>query len=399
MTCVLQNMKNKYLKFLLLICFIANNSRVYSFEVDSITKQCYQNEVKYTPIMVDFISNNQVDSVEMLFNNMPKMCEEQGWNQLINLFLICVKYPEKIDFLTENEMGFLIDYTYSIQYNEIKYQPKDTSYYDYDIMPTFNELHQAVQTYLTSFYETIPTGTKRHNLVGSLLNKNNSFFERLNKESFAYNSSLTYKSLTAYKNMLDTLPHIFLHVKTSYSLANKFGNALIFEPLGLEVFQKNNSFGLTIGYGINTQPPAFTYNYEGQIITPPNTSFFVFSTWVNHVFYKYKRINPYVGAGLSFFDSQLESPEKNGKKIKVSTYGAQAYPEIGLVFGKKSNHWLKIHCGYYLTAYGVDYADEKWFFFSDFENNLSGNHFRFGFSVLINLFPIHKQKGKLIGLY
>jgi hypothetical protein len=233
MTCVLQNMKNKYLKLLLLVCFIANNSKVYSFQVDSITKQCYQNEVKYTPMMVHFISNNQVDSVEILFNNMPKMCEEQGWNQLINLFLTCVKYPEKIDYLNKSEMDFLVDYIYCIKYNQLKYQPKDTIYYDYYIMPTFNDLHQAVLTYLTSFYENLPIASKQQSLVGTIINKNNTFFKDLKGLNNHEKTSSTYASYLSSKEKLNHATHLFLHLNTSYSINNQIGNAIVFEYLGI----------------------------------------------------------------------------------------------------------------------------------------------------------------------
>ena len=391
-------MKNEYLKLLLFICLIANNSKVYSFQADSITKQCYHNEIKYTPIMVNFISNNQIDSVEMLFSNMPKMCEEQGWNQLISLFLVCVKYPEKIDYLNENEMDFIIDYTYCVRYNQFKYQPKDTIYYDYYIMPTFNDLHQAVLTYLTSFYQTLPTGSKQQSLVGTIINKNNSFFEELKDLNSYDKTTSTYASYLSSKEKLNNATHLFLHLNTSYSINNQIGNAIVFEYLGIEFIQPKMMTGISLGAGPNTTNPNFLIYYNNEIIVPQKSVIISATFWANYILTNKGKIKPYVGVGASIFDWQHVTPKINGKSETLSIFGGQVYPELGFLIGKKPNYWLKIHGSYRYTGYTADYWGDSWDNDSTFGHNIKTNDIRIGVTILFNLLSEAKHKGKIIGL-
>lgn len=391
-------MKTKYIKLFLFVCLIASNLNVYSFQIDSITKQCYQNELKYTPMMVDFISNNQIDSVEMLFNNMPKMCEEQGWNQLVNLFLICVKHSEKIDSLNNSEMDFLIDYVYCIKYNQLKYQPKDTIYYAYYLMPTFNDLHQSVFNYLTSFYETLSIGSKQQILVATIIDKNNSFFDELKTSNNYDTTSLTYSSYLTSKEKLNNATHLFLHLNTSYSINNQIGNAIVFEYFGLEFIEPKMMTGISLGAGPSISNPNFLIFYNNEIIVPQKSVIISATFWANYILTNKGKIKPYVGIGTSMYEWQHVTPEINGKEETLSIFGGQVYPEIGFLIGKKPNYWLKIHGSYRFTSYTADYWGDSWDSNSTFGHNIKTNDIRIGVTILINLLPEFKHKGKIIGL-
>ena len=391
-------MKTKYIKLILFVCLIANNSNVYSFEVDSITKQCYQNEVKYTPMMVDFISNNQIDSVEILFNEMPKMCEEQGWNQLVNLFLICVKHPEKIDSLNNSEMDFLIDYVYCIKYNQLKYQPKDTIYYAYYLMPTFNNLHQSVFNYLTSFYATLSIGSKQQSIIGTIINKNNTFFKDLKGLNNHEKTSSTYTSYLSSKEKLNNETHLFLHLNTSYSINNQIGNAIVMEYFGLEFIEHKMMTGISLGAGPNTTNPNFLIYYNNEIVLPEKSVIISATYWGNYILTNKGKIKPYVGVGFSMFEWQHVTPEINGKRETLSIFGGQVYPELGFLIGKKPNYWLKIHGSYRFTSYTADYWGDSWDNNSTFGHNIKTNDIRIGVTILLNLLPEAKHKGKIIGL-
>lgn len=382
--------------WVLVWCFTWHSTR--AFTPDSITIQCYQNDVRYTPIVVEYISNNQIDAVDSMYASLPKSCSSKGWNQLVNLFLVCVKYPERMEQLNESEMEFLIDYIYCIKHKQIYYNAKDTFAYDYNLMPAFHRLHEAVQKYLTTHYTGLQHGSMSYKLVGTILQKHNDFFTHLlHLEQQHDYSMVTTKSFMENKSKLKKRGHVFLHLNTVFVQNKQMGNAIHYEWAGLEIATQKYAAGLAIGVSFNTTMPTYQITYSEQQLTPERTEFFNVSCWYNRFLLTETRVKPYVGLGASWLESQ-QVFTINGDEKKLSVYGGQVYPEFGVLLGGTSHVGLKLHCSYRFNFMEVDYWGEKWDF-TDMSTNIHEGDFRMGVAILINILNENRHKGKLVGLY
>lgn len=383
------------------ICLLAWCFRWYTscaFMPDSTTIQCYKNDLEYTPIAVRYIDNKEIDALDSLYKSLPKSCSSKGWNQLVNLFLICVKYPQRLEQLNESEMEFLIDYVYCMKHKQIYYKAKDTFAYDYNLMPAFHRLHEAVQKYLVVYDMGLQQGTMSYKLVGTLLQKHNEFFKHLNNLEHQHDSSMvTTRSFMNNKVKLKSYGHVFLHLNTSFVQNKQMGNAIHYEWAALEIISNKFSSGVAIGISQNTTKPAYTITYHDQQLTPQRTAFFNFSCWYNRFLLTETPVKPYLGIGASLLESQ-QNFTINGEQKKLSVYGGQVYPEFGLLFGRTPYFWLKLHCSYRFNLMEVDYWGEKWEY-TNMNTNIRENDFRVGIAILINILNETKHKGQLVGLY
>lgn len=373
-----------------------------AYTPDSTAQKCFHYEVQHTQSIIHYLESNHIDSIELLYGQLPNECTTKGWNQLIKLFLVCVKYPERIIDMPEPDMEFLIDYTYSIKHNKIKYLPKDSIYYFYRDLVTFNSLHPAVQKYLNTFYTTLEAGTKQQMLVGTLLNKNNLFFEHLNATGSQYNYIPLYASFTANKKKLGEMALLFLNINTSYSTNKQLGNFLLFEPFSIEVIDKRTMFGASFGFGIQKSEVDYQITYNNQAVVPKRGDLYSFSGSYNYILLKKGAIKPYIGLGVALTWQYQETPEVNGKRDDLTVCGRQMYPEFGFLIGKRPNYWAKIHCSYRYTMYTVDYSGDEWNedqTNSTFGHNLIQNEIRFGVSILFDLFKETTHKGKMVGSF
>jgi hypothetical protein len=381
----------------ILLCYFFVQSANASIP-DTLTQYCNQNDFHYTPIVVNYINQNQIDSLDMLYQNLPVVCSSKGWNQLVHLFLICVKYPERVDHLNAVEMEFLIDYVYSIKYHKIYVKPKDTVFYEYQMMPDFQRLHEAVQNYLSTYYNQLAIGTLPYQLVGTILQRHNQFFEYLNNPVNQYSSAqVSYNSFTQNKDDINKTGHLFFHFNTSYTFNTQMGNPINMEWLGIDIILPKWSAGASFGYSQHTKAPNYKIWYNQIELAPDKTEMLSFNLWANYFLLHKTRINPYVGIGCSLFDSH-HSFIIRGDDKKLSVYGSQVYPEFGLMFGRLPNCWLKLHCSYRFNFMDVDYAGETWTD-SEFSSNIYERDIRIGASILVLLISETKHKGQLIGVY
>jgi hypothetical protein len=387
-------------KIVCILIMMANSLISKANEIDTTILKCYEIEKLKTDLAVGFIYNNQIDSLENLYNDLPLFCSENPWNLLMKLFLICNKYPEQIDSLNQTEMDFLTTYVYVVQDKKFVYDAGNNHGFFFNQMPTFIKLHDAIRSNLKELLSSLPPETRQSELIGTLIGKNNLFFDHYNKKKYEFNSdsSLSFKSFISTKKAVRNQKQLFLSLKTSYALNPQLGNSIQYDYFTAEIIQKQNILGLTIfGLGLNTSDSNYKIFYNGIEVNADTKVNWSCHIYYNYTFFKESFVKPFVGGGLGFqVREENVATADDVERLEIFTY--QMYPEVGLLFGKWPNYLFKLHCSYNLNGYSVGYAEDVYEHNSVFNDNLYTNEWRIGLSILIDMDREVKQKAKMVGL-
>jgi hypothetical protein len=361
------------------------------------TQECYDLEVAKTPILIEFIKNNQLDSINEIYVNHLSSCKEQPWSLLLSLFLMSTMHQERIDAIEELEMKFLIQYSWCVRRNKFfNYETVfETHNHIFKVLPPFIKLQNEVQRYLNDLYVKLPIGSRQHDLVGTLIGKHNKIFEYFNTSAQYVGGGISHKSLIQQKKNITKYPQTFLVVSNSYVFNSQMGNSIQFDLLGVEQYLFGKFItGLSLGYGINTTAPNYEFIYNDKVITPGQLDNFAYNLWFGYMFKQRAVLNPYIaiGAGGLFRYYEIENITPS-KESQINNL--QIYPEIGAIIGKWPYHHIKINCSYrFGRSVVVSQGEMEQIRHT---HNISQNDLRVGFSVLFNISPSTRQIVKMVG--
>lgn len=365
---------------------------------DTVMTKCYHIEQTNTELAVKYINQNHIDSLDMLYQQQPTLCREYTWNLLVKVFLMCTRYPQQIESINEAEMDFIIQYVNCVRNKNFIEGMGEYHEYNFNKMPTFITLHNAVQQYLSGIYGNLPIGTNESNLTGTLIGKQTYFFDQLHKENDSI-STISHQSFVSAKKDLRNAALFFLTPSTSLVINKKLGNTVQFD-LGFELKIKRTLIGYSFGFGFNTTDPNNIAMYNDKELKPSTRLNWTYSAWYNYLLLKECFINPYIGGGLGFQRGFGSRDIGNYNNVQISVSTAQLYPEVGLLLGNWPNYIVKLNCSYRLSAVieGAYYGDiqEEELTLID---NLNVNSWRIGFTILIGMQKKIKQEAKLVGLW
>jgi hypothetical protein len=365
--------------------------------VDDTLAKCYKLELKNTELAVKYINQNHIDSLDMLYQQQPTLCREYTWNLLIKVFLMCIRYPQQIESINEAEMDFIIQYVNCVRNKNFIEGMGEYHEYNFNKMPTFITLHNAVQQYLSGIYGNLPIGTNESNLTGTLIGKQTSFFDQLNKENDSI-STKSHQSFVSVKKDIRKTALFFLTPSTSLVINKKLGNSIQFD-LGFELKIKRALFGYSLGLGFNTTDPSYILVYNDIKLKPTTRLNWTYNAWYNYLPFKESFINPYIGAGFGFQEGFRSQDVVNNNNVHISISTAQLYPEVGFLIGNWPNYLVKLSGSYRLSGYWAKYYGDIQEEELKFIDNLNLNSWRISFTVLIGMQKKFNQKAKLVGLW
>ena len=369
---------------------------------DSLIVKCFRLEEEYTGNIVRYIQNKEIDLVDSLHNSFPTPCIRYEWHTLINTFLICTKYPEQIDSLSEVDVEFLLNYVTLARAGAILYENKKEHHYMFYEMPSFGRLHVAVQNYLNEIYPSLDKDSQRGRFVGTLIGVNNHFFDEFTdvKSDYVYTSNISFQSFMAQKEAIRNEPLRYFSLRTSFANNRQTGNSMQFDYFSMVIIEKQFMLGATLfGFGLNTTDANYELTYKDKTIKPNTTGNIGLYNWYSHIFLKDAYVKPFAGMGWGILTRQ-DGITVNGEEALINIMTYQLYPEVGLLLGKWPNYFLKIHASYHFNGYGASFDEEPIEGEDSIINdNLNQNEWRVGISLLLGLNYYTKQKAKLMKLY
>ncbi len=396
---------SKFIKATLWIAlFVFRPFAVLSQETlpDSIVVKCFKLEEEHTNTIVQFIENKQIDLLDSLYKSFPEPCIRYEWHTLINTLLMCAKYPEQIDSLSELEVAFVLNYVTLARDGAILLENKKAHHYIFYEMPSFGRLHVAVQNYLNEFYPTIDKNGRQGRLVGTLIGANNHFFEEFTetKSDYVYTSDISFQSFLAQKKAIRKERLEYITLKTSFAYNRQTGNSIQFDCFSLLRIEEQFMHGITIfGFGLNTTDANYELTYKDKVIKPNTNGNIGLHKWFSYIFLKDAYAKPFAGLGFGFLLRQ-DGITVNGEDALINIVTYQLYPEVGLLLGKWPNYSLKIHASYHFNGYGAHFDEEPVEGEESVINdNLNQNEWRVGISLLLGTNYYTKQKAKLLKLY